>query len=163
MSSRSKKSPVSNRGSVTAFGCGLSVPCCLRTSRLDFLAAFLGIDQISGTSKSACKYNDVHLHGPVKIFLRITSTTSSKSTARTRSDCARRKCVVRCRVFSLGRSEEFYLGDAFWPQPTWLLHFPSVELFPKSCSPRLRHSHEWARGRHEMFQFRKHSSPGGRD
>src|SRR5260370_38470477 len=86
MSSRSKKSPVSNRGSVTAFGCGLSVPCCLRTSRLDFLAALLGIDQISGTSNSECKYNYVHIQGSVKIFLRLTSTTSSKSTPTTRTE-----------------------------------------------------------------------------
>src|SRR5258708_9444237 len=81
MSSRSKKSPLSNRGSVTAFGCGLSVPCCLRTSRLDFLAALLGIDQISRMSTLECQYNYVHIQGSVKIFLRLTSTICSKYTS----------------------------------------------------------------------------------
>src|SRR5437867_8440554 len=79
MSSRSKKSPVWNRGSVTAFGCGFSVPCCLRASRLDFLAALLGIDQVSGTSSSECKYNYVHIRGPVKAFVRPGSTKYSKA------------------------------------------------------------------------------------
>ena len=49
------------------------MPCCLRTSRLDFLAALLGIDQISRMSTLDCKYNYVHIQGSVKIFLRPSS------------------------------------------------------------------------------------------
>src|SRR5260370_42493291 len=64
---------------------------------------------------------------------------------------------------SFGPFQEFDLSDRFWPQPNCLLHFLSVEFLPKSRSSRLRQIYEWTARRHEMFQFRKHLSPGGRD
>src|SRR6266851_7379258 len=64
---------------------------------------------------------------------------------------------------SFGPFQEFDLSDRFWPQPNCFLHFLSVEFLPKSRSSRLRQIYEWTARRHEMFQFRKHLSPGGRD
>src|SRR6266852_9753674 len=63
---------------------------------------------------------------------------------------------------SFGPFQEFDLSEGLWPQPNCLLHLLGVEFFPKSRSSRLRQIYEWAVRRHQMFQFRKDLSPGGR-
>src|ERR1700682_4877455 len=59
--------------------------------------------------------------------------------------------------------QKFDLSDRFWPQTNFLPSLLSVEVLPKTRSSRLRQIYEWTARRHEMFQFRKHLSPGGRD